>query len=237
MGGREISFQLFGFPVSISMSFLAIVGIIGYSSFPNDLQLTLAFLAIAVIAVLVHELGHAFAARSQGTESVPTISLAGMAGLTRYRPSAQPSRVQSIFVSFAGPLAGICLGVLLYLFRLADVVDRTDFVDNLYLIGFFTTFGWSAFNLLPVVPLDGGHIMTDMLPGDAHTRQRRAAMVSIGIAAVVGFLLWTQGIIFGAVLVALLAFQNITILNSSRSAPEVAPAPIMRDDEADLTKD
>lgn len=237
MGGGAFSFQLFGFPIEIHTSFLAIVGIIGYSSAQGDLPLTLAFLVIAVLAVLIHELGHAFAARSLGTQEGPMISLAGMAGLTRYRPASPPTRAQSIWVSFAGPLAGITLGIAIYLLWLADLVERTAFVDDLYLIGFFTTFGWSAFNLLPVVPLDGGHIMTDMLPGDPRARQRRAAIVSIAIAVVLGFFLWNAGIIFGALLVAMFAFQNITILNSSRTSSTVAPPPIVRDDEVDLTKD
>lgn len=239
MNGRALSFRMFGFPVSIHLSFVAIVGLIGYTSAAGDLQLTLAFLVIAIVAVLIHELGHAFAARSQGTQSVPTIDLAGMAGLTRYRPSSPPSRVQSIFISFAGPLTGIVLGFLLYGLWAADVVDRTPFVEDLFFIGFFTTFGWSAFNLLPVVPLDGGHIMTDLLPGDPRTRQRRAAIVSIVISAIVGLYLWSIGVTFGAVLVALFALQNVTVLRATggEAASPVVPPPMVSDTEIDATKD
>lgn len=232
--GKGIAFQLFGFPVSIQGSFVLLVAFLGYLSFPNDLGLAIAFLVVAIFAVLVHELGHAFAARRLGTSMGPTISLEGMAGLTRYRPASQPSRGQSIFVSFAGPLAGILLGVLVFAIRESNVVETTNFTHNLFRIGLFTTFGWSAFNLLPIVPLDGGHIMTDMIPGNQYIRRRRAAVVSIVFSLVAGLFLWQAGIIFGAIILAMMAFQNFSILTAPAPTARVAAPPIVRDDEPDL---
>lgn len=214
-----MNFQLFGFPITIQGSFLLVIGFLGLISFPDQFDLVAAFIVIAVFSVLVHEFGHAFAARSQGTQGTPTISLEGMAGLTRYRLAAPPSRLQSIFISFAGPLAGIVLGLILLAVRVADVVELTNLNRNLFNIGFFTTFGWSAFNLLPIVPLDGGHIMTDMIPGSVSERGRRAAMVSIAIAVVVGGLLyWQLGLLFAPIILGGMAFQNFQMLRASTTA-------------------
>ena len=215
-----MSFRLLGFPISIQGSFLLTLGFLGFISFNEQFDLVVAFVAIAVIAVLIHEFGHAFAARSQGTVGTPTISLEGMAGLTRYRLQQAPSRTQSIFISFAGPLTGIVLGAIILGIRSAGVIDETDFVRNLFRIGLFTTFGWSAFNLVPIVPLDGGHIMTDLLPGDRLERRRRAAWVSIAVAAVLAPGLWFfTGLLFAPIILAGMAFQNWSSLKNLPAVP------------------
>ncbi len=225
-GGAEVSFQLFGFPITIRGSFLAIIAILGYSSFPEQLDRVVAFVVIALVAIVVHELGHAFAARSQGTLGTPAISLEGMAGLTRYRLQQQPSRSQSIFISFAGPLAGILLGVAVLVLSQANLFERTPFIDDLILIGLFTTFGWSVFNLLPIVPLDGGHIMTDLIPGSVAVRRRRAAMVSVVFAVSAAVWLWFYlGSLFAPLILGMMAYQNFSSISRAKPAAGV-PLPM-----------
>lgn len=229
-----MSFRLFGFPITIHGSFLAVIAILGYTSFPQELDRVAAFVVIALIAIVVHELGHAFAARSQGTFGTPAISLEGMAGLTRYRLQAQPSRSQSIFISFAGPLAGILLGVVVLVLAQSDVLERTPLIDDLFLIGLFTTFGWSAFNLLPIVPLDGGHIMTDLIPGSIPVRRRRAAMVSVVFALAAAVALWfTLGSLFAPLILAMMAYQNFSSITRARPAAGV-PLPMSPRDDSPL---
>lgn len=228
-----MSFRLFGFPITIHPSFLMVVAILGYISFPEEIDRVVAFVAIALVAIVAHELGHAFAARSQGTTTTPTISLEGMAGLTRYRLQRPPSRAQSLFISFAGPLAGIVLGALILALALSGVVERTPLNDDLILIGLFTTFGWSAFNLLPIVPLDGGHIMTDLLPGSVPVRRRRAAIVSVVVAVGAGVWMWfALGSLFGPVILGMMAFQNFTMFSNSKPAAVAQPPMSPRDDSS-----
>lgn len=210
-----MSFRLFGFPITIEMSFLGVIAFLGFISFNDRFDLIAAFVVIAVISVLIHEFGHAFAARSQGTQGTPTISLEGMAGLTRYRLAAMPSRAQSIFISLAGPLAGIALGLVVFAVKQAGVIEETAFVRNLFNISFFTTFVWSAFNLMPIVPLDGGHIMADLIPGSVPVRNRRAAIVSVGVAVVAALALWFQfKFLFAPVILGGMAFQNFQSLRT-----------------------
>ena len=214
-----MSFSLLGFPIRIELSFLGVIALIGYLSFGERYDLIAAFVVIAVISVLIHEFGHAFAARSQGTQGTPSISLEGMAGLTRYRLQKTPSRVQSIFISLAGPLAGVALGIVLVGVRLSGVVTETDLVRNLFNISFFTTFAWSAFNLMPIVPLDGGHIMTDLIPGPMAVRSKRAAIVSIVVAVAAGAALWFYlNLLFAPIILGGMAYQNFQSLRSGRVA-------------------
>lgn len=220
-----MSFRVFGFPVRIEGSFLLVVGLLGASA-SAQLDRVIAFVVIAVIAVLIHEFGHAFAARSQGTIGDPTITLAGMAGLTRYRLRSDPSRLQSIFISVAGPAAGVVAGALVLAVRRAELIDDSGLTDAAFDIALFTTFGWSAFNLLPIVPLDGGHIMADLLPGQPVVRRRRAAVVSILVALAVGTWLWMRfGLLFGPLILAMIALSNLTVLRGSRRDRAMAQPP------------
>ncbi len=214
-----MTFNLFGFPTTINGSFLLTVGFLGFLSFQEQLDRILLFVVIAVVAVVVHELGHAFAAKSQGTAAGPIISLESMAGFTRYRLREEPGRLASIFISFAGPLAGIVLGVIIVLLARNGVIDTdgNPLVDDAVRIGLFTTFGWSAFNLLPIVPLDGGHIMTDLIPGDQAVRSKRAAYISIAVAVVVGGFLYVQfDALFAAAILGMMAWQNIQSISRRR---------------------
>lgn len=215
-----MEFRMMGFPVSIQGSFLLTIAFLGFISFGERFDRIIAFTVIAVVAVLIHELGHAFAARSQGTVGTPMISLAGMAGLTRYRLEEAPSRAQSIFISFAGPLTGIVLGAIILAIRMSGVIEEDALIRDLFVIGLFTTFGWSAFNLVPIVPLDGGHIMTDLLPGDPLERRKLAAWVSIGVAAILAPVLWfTLGLLFAPIILASMAFQNYSSLKNLNAVP------------------
>ncbi len=224
--GKGFSFQAFGFPVSIQGSFLLTLGMLGYFNSGGDTGLVIAFVVLGAISVLIHEFGHAFAARSQGVVDTPTISLEGMAGLTRYRLQEAPSRAQSIFISFAGPLTGFVLAAIVVAVDRAELLEATRFNNNVLNIALFTTLGWSIFNLLPIVPLDGGHIMTDLIPGDPLVRRRRAALVSVVFAAAAcGLLLylWGTGAFFGVFILGSMAMQNLTAFSKSKEAAKLAP--------------
>jgi hypothetical protein len=75
--------------------------------------------------------------------------------------------------------------------------------------GIWTCLGWSLFNLLPVLPLDGGQAMRELLPGSPVDRTRLAAAVSIvaaGLAAAAAY--YYLGQIFVALFMAFFAVNN-----------------------------
>jgi Zn-dependent protease len=142
------------------------------------------WLAITPLAVLVHELGHALVAKTTGAH--PQIALAGFGGVTMYTPPGPVSRARSLCISLAGPGVGLVVGAGLVVVRLAvaDSLVRGTWQDFALTIGIWTCIGWSVLNLLPVLPLDGGQAMRELLPGSPQVRHERAAGVSVVVASI-----------------------------------------------------
>jgi len=217
-GGRPIArFRVFGFPVTVDISFLIIVGILGW--YPGvQIRDVVIWVVVAVVAVLVHELGHAFVARTTGAE--PVITLAGLGGLTSYVPPAPVSRARSVAISVAGPAVGLVIGgALLVVTAMVDV--RSDLWSSVLRLGIFTTLGWSLLNLLPILPLDGGQTMRELLPGSRAQREVRAAVVSVVTAVVIAVVAVRAGYVFGALMALFLIASNVMTIRQSREVRQL----------------
>ena len=203
-GGNALRLRLFGFPVSIHVSFLIVVAILGYGVDTTFGEL-LGWLGVATVSILLHELGHAVAARRLAGAS-PTISLYGMGGLTTWRPARPPSRATSVTVAVAGPLTGVAFGLLVLVLRQSLNDDQL----NAYVFdaALWVNLGWGLLNLLPILPLDGGHVLAAVLPGDDLTRMRRAAGVSVAVGVGAGLAALAYGLVFGAVLAGYFAWTS-----------------------------
>jgi len=70
-------------------------------------------------------------------------------------------------VSFAGPLSNFALSVLLFVLFIISVNifgEQNSIISNLLWYGVFLNVFLFAFNLLPIPPLDGSHILFDLFP-------------------------------------------------------------------------
>jgi Zn-dependent protease len=217
-GGRALArFRVLGFPVHVDWSFVLFVGVLGWRPGVGVQELAI-WLALAFVAVLVHELGHALAARRTGAR--PAIALVALGGVTTYAPPRPLSRLTSLGISLAGPAVGLVLGAaLLVVARSADI-DPDGLGAYTLQTAIFTTLGWSILNLLPIVPLDGGQAMRELLPGDPVTRGRRASVVSIVLAVGLAFLALTDPRFgqFAVIMAAFLVLVNVLALRSSSGA-------------------
>src|SRR4051794_9834472 len=216
-GGRPIlSVRVFGFPVTVDISFVVIVAILGWTP-GTTVRSFVVWLVMVPLAVLVHELGHAFVARTTGAE--PVITLAGLGGLTSYVPPAPLSRARSIAIAVAGPAVGIVIGLLLLGYvRAVGVGDglARDAVDT----AIWVTLSWSLLNLLPILPLDGGQTLRELLPGSPAKRAVRAAMVSIVVAVLAAAVAAKAGLFFGALLAAFFVYSNLMTVRYARQLDE-----------------
>ncbi len=217
-GGRPIArVRLFGFPVTVDISFLVVVAILGWLP-GGTLTSFVVWMVMVPLAVLVHELGHAFVARTTGAE--PSIVLAGLGGLTSYVPPRPLTRARSIAISVAGPAVGIVIGGALLAYGRGVGVD-SELGRQVLDVAIFTTLGWSVLNLLPILPLDGGQTLRELLPGAPAQREVRAAMVSIVVAVLAAVVAYRAGLVFGALLAAFFVFSNVMTVRSAREQADV----------------
>jgi Zn-dependent protease len=219
-GGRPLlRARLFGFPVHLDLSFVVVMAFLGYYPGVSVTDMAL-WLLITPVAVLVHELGHAFTARAAGAQ--PQIALAGFGGVTTFVPPGPLSRVRSLGISLAGPAVGLAVGAVLVLVNrsFGDGLDPTGWQSSALRAGIWTCLGWSVLNLLPVLPLDGGQAMRELLPGAPERRARRAAGVSLvvaGLAAVVAAVVLGQ--VFLAIFMVFFAVTNALSLRRPPTPP------------------
>jgi Zn-dependent protease len=239
-GGRPLlRGRIFGFPVHLDLSFIIIMGVFGY--YPGiSLRDMAIWLLITPVAVLVHELGHAVLARRIGAR--PSIALAGFGGVTTYVPPRPLTRGQDLSISLAGPFVGLAIGAVLVVVDRSTQVDPGSWQDRALYVGIFVSVVWSVLNLLPVLPLDGGQAMRELLPGDREVRHRRAAGVSIVVAAVVAVVAFAVGQPFLALFMGFFGVSNVLELRrggqdeAARITPERAVVGLLWNGQAERAR-
>ena len=215
----DLNFSLFGIPVRIHPFFWLIALILGSNS--RDVASVLTWVIAVFLAIMVHELGHAFAMRAYGF--YPWITLYGMGGLTSHNqgPSSHSKGSEplgQILITLAGPAAGFLLAAVLFLwFRLAGGLSNAslaNLIGNLFRICII----WGVLNLLPIYPLDGGQIVREiLLKLSPRNGIGLSLMLSIATAAgmaIVGYYLSKS--LFVALLFGYLAFSSYRTLQAYR---------------------
>jgi stage IV sporulation protein FB len=204
---RMIRFHIFGFPVTVELWFWLTCLLLG-GGFRSDAYASVANLAglaiyaiIVFFSILVHELGHATVGRNYG--ATPEIVLHGFGGAAIMHGS-RFNRRQDLLVTAAGPLASLLLGTLALLLLLnvhSLSVEVRELLSKLVWINYF----WTAINLLPIQPLDGGLLLRTAL-GDR--RLQLTCTVGFVCAVAVAILAFRYGGVFLTLFMALLAFEN-----------------------------
>lgn len=83
------------------------------------------------------------------------------------------------FVSFAGPFSNLILALIFYVLLYITVnkhISENNLLINVLWYGVFFNIFLFAFNLLPIPPLDGSHILFDLFPN-----RYTAKLLSLGI--------------------------------------------------------
>lgn len=229
----DVHFNLGNIAVRVHPLFWVITlvfGALNVQYLPINLFVGMALWTAAVgVSILVHELGHALAAKAYGW--LPRIVLYGMGGLAIYNPTRQ-TRTSRILIDFAGPGAGFVLGglviaaallsghsVVLFDFQIGSgplLAGRLGlFVAFMLAVNFF----WGLLNLLPIQPLDGGGIAKALLekyrPRDAWTVAFQLSIGTSVVMAIIGLAVWKS--VFMAVLFGMFAYQSWQTLQQLRS--------------------
>ncbi len=203
--------RLFGFPIFVSWSALFILAFIvvqGGGDTAGDLGWSLGYGAIVFGSILVHELGHALVATRVFGLGPASILLHGFGGVTRFR--APQKSWQAFVTDLAGPSAGIVLGLVALVIALVAPVPEPValLLDTVATINIF----WSLFNLLPMLPLDGGNMLlhglqTAIAPSTAMNVARGVSIVVAIAVAIGGWFVMHS--VFIPIVAALSIVQNI----------------------------
>ena len=198
-----LAFSIAGIPIRIHPWFFLTAVALGAGTGSNAATIAL-WIGIVLFSVLLHEMGHALTGKAFGLK--PQIDLHGMGGTTSWSEASKLGSGKRVLVSLAGPMMGIILGVVLLVapFKPQHPLAQQVVQDLLWV-----NLGWGVFNLIPMLPLDGGNVMAAILSGLAGPKGTRAArIISIAVAAALLALAlkWQQ--LWIGFLAALFAVQN-----------------------------
>lgn len=168
---------------------------------PEDWPPVLVAMAVIFVSILAHELGHAAAGRRFGAK--PAILLHSMGGLC-YLPGGRFNRRQNILVSLAGPAAGFLLAGITFVL-LSGLAPEQPLVRYGFVFSLYINVIWTILNLLPILPLDGGQVLRDIL---GPSRIQTTRWIGAGAAGLIAVAALSAGFLFGAVIAGILAFLN-----------------------------
>ena len=199
-------FKLMGIPVSVHGLFVLMMVLLGASR--TGLALA-GWVVVAFVSILAHEMGHAMAFRALGRTS--RIELHSLGGLTIPADTTPLLPRQSFAVSLAGPLVGLVLGgVFWWISRNVDLESglQTSVVHDMV----WANVVWSLFNLVPVLPLDGGEVLRSAVRAFNGDREPRSVyVVGVVVAALLAALgLYMQWLI-AAFLMGAFALRNAAL--------------------------
>lgn len=168
---------------------------------------TLAVLLVSSLfaCVLLHEFGHALAARAYGipTEDITLYPIGGVARLARMPRKAGPE----LLIALAGPAVNLAIaGVLAVVLAMGPAVGpsraTTSIVPSFLASLLKLNLVLAIFNLVPAFPMDGGRVLRALLSGWMGRLRATEAAVGIGRMLAIAFGVWSllQGNLLQAVL-------------------------------------
>jgi len=181
------------------------------SLFQSILEVILLF--VVFFCVILHEFGHALAARSFGiqTRDITIYPIGGVARLERM--SEDP--FEELVIALAGPSVNLVLIFLLWpicIYFSPTPFDFENLIPPNSLSGglghylkmlMFSNLGLLLFNLLPIFPMDGGRVLRALL--NLALGFNNATVISVTIGNLGAILLFFLGVFFSQFVLIILA--------------------------------
>ncbi len=194
-------------PIKFSAAFFITAGLIGFINSYSAIG-TIVWIGIILVSVLVHEYGHALTSLMFGQR--PRIEFVAFGGVT-IPEGKKISAGKEFLVVLMGPVFGLLLFFAsLFLVRFQIL---SPFFQSVFTVLAIVNLFWTAINLLPILPLDGGQLVRIILEVFIRTKAFKATLylsIILGGLAAIGF--FVTGFIFVGAIFLLLTFQNVETL-------------------------
>jgi Zn-dependent protease/predicted transcriptional regulator len=204
--------RLGGVDIYVHLSFLLIVAWVGLSRYLQHGEMAeglygLIFIIFVFAMVVLHELGHAIAARWFGikTKDITLYLIGGVARLERIPENP----LQELVVALAGPMVNVVLAAVIYLVLskvpAIDVLTHVEQVGS-QLLGelFWVNISLVVFNMIPAFPMDGGRVLRALLA--MFLPHVKATQIAATLGQALAFLLGFLGLMNGSPVLIFIAF-------------------------------
>ena len=152
-------FNVFGFPTTVKPGFAVFLAFLAFL-YPYPLGLWMA--GAVGIFTLIHELGHALAARMSGCTA--SISLDFMVAYAAYEPRAPLTWSQKAGIALAGPTLQITSAIAVLLLNSTNPFSRADItISDATISIWWAGIALGVLNLVPLLPLDGGAFVASIV--------------------------------------------------------------------------
>src|SRR6266404_4102815 len=169
MGWSLPIFRIAGIQLRIHVTFVLLIAWLAFGYYAQGGSPAAAegviFVLLLFLCVVLHEFGHALAAKAFGINT-PDITLLPIGGVARLERMPEEPR-QELLIAVAGPAVNVVIALGLFVaggsfinpFVNPAAPERVGLVSQLLIINVLLV----AFNLLPAFPMDGGRVLRALL--------------------------------------------------------------------------
>lgn len=233
--------RIAGIDVKIHVTFLLLLAYVGITNRSASGALggaleAILFYVLLFGCVLLHEFGHALAARRYGIRT-RDITLLPIGGVARLESTGETPK-QELVIALAGPAVNVVLAILLALLLIGSralfpAIESLSLGGNSLTYLLIANVFLVAFNLLPAFPMDGGRVLRALLLYKLN-RVKATQIASYAgkfmavLFALVGFLLENPILFLIALFVWMGAGQEAAMVRVQSQLSQVQVGGVMR---------
>lgn len=226
----QFEFHVFKVPVRVRAWFVITAFALGlvYPEVGGHPGRLVAFMAVLMGSIVLHELGHAIPGLRYGWK--PRIELVFAGGVTLFEKRSESTRARRMGLLALGPILSLsasALGFAALTFADPAAGSLLHFtLEELMIVNAV----WGGVNLVPILPLDGGQLAAEALSAYFPVAGRRVAawisiVLCIGVAAAASYLHFVPLVLVGL----LFAWRNHRMIGAERSGYERGSGVTSRD--------
>jgi len=163
--------RVLGIELRVHVTFFLLIIFYGWLSYSSgglqEAAWAVAFILLLFLCVVLHEFGHAMAARMYGIHT-PDITLLPIGGLARLERMPR-NPVQELVIAVAGPAVNVVIACVLGIFLIGKLTISEGLEElarpssDLMMQVLVANVILVLFNLIPAFPMDGGRVLRALL--------------------------------------------------------------------------